>query len=58
MMTDEQIKEILRCDFSKGTERFRDDLLARCLAVLNEDDEEDGTAREDVADDADDDGYG
>lgn len=36
MLTDEQLADILRYDFSKGTEKFRDELLARCLAILDE----------------------
>lgn len=33
-MDEREIVRILRQDLSKGTEKFRDALLARCLAVL------------------------
>lgn len=34
-MDEKRIKSILSCDFSEGTDGFREDLLRRCLAVLN-----------------------
>ena len=34
-MDEQDIRSILRQDLSKGTEKFRDALLARCLAVLD-----------------------
>ena len=50
-MTDKEFEEyfadlIKRVDFSAGTEDFREDLLVRCLAVLGEDDEEEGVELE------------
>ena len=32
------LERLMKQDFSKGTEAFRDELLARCLAVLKSDD--------------------
>ena len=43
MITEEQLVGLLRYDFSRGTERFRDELLKRCLVILNE---ENGSGRE------------
>lgn len=55
MISEERLAEILRYDFSQGTERFRDELLARCLSVLGEDEEADGTDEaDDMADGTDD----
>ena len=36
-MDEKDIARLFKLDLSKGTERFRDALLARCLAVLNPD---------------------
>lgn len=41
MISDERISELMRFDFSVGTDGFRDSLLAQCLAVLGEDIPED-----------------
>ena len=32
-----KLGKLMKQDFSVGTESFREDLLARCLSVLNED---------------------
>lgn len=37
MTVDERIAELLRYDFSQGHEDVRDRILARCLALLDED---------------------
>ncbi len=37
-MDEKEIARILKQDLSVGTEAFRDDLLARCIAVLGTDD--------------------
>ena len=37
-MDEREIERIMRQDLSKGTEKFRDALLARCLAVLGSED--------------------
>ncbi|MBQ9043363.1 MAG: hypothetical protein IJ111_11200 [Eggerthellaceae bacterium] len=34
---EQMLAKLLRTNFSAGTEEFRDELLARCLAVLNAD---------------------
>ena len=36
---DKMMEQLMKQDFSVGTEKFRDALLGRCLAVLDEDDE-------------------
>lgn len=38
-MDEKRIEQILAKDYSVGTERFRDELLARCLDVIGEKDE-------------------
>ena len=35
---DKTLEQLLQQDFSAGTEEFRDELLARCLAVLDAED--------------------
>ena len=37
-MDEHDLERILRQDLARGTEAFRDDLLARCLAVLSSQD--------------------
>ena len=37
MQFEQALTRLLLADFSAGTETFRDELLARCLAVLNAD---------------------
>lgn len=37
-MGERGMAQLLNCDFSVGTEAFREDLLKRCLAVLGADD--------------------
>ena len=32
-------RELFKCDFSTGTEKFREELLEKCLALLEEADE-------------------
>ena len=34
---EQMLSRLLRADFSAGTEAFRDELLARCLAILDAD---------------------
>lgn len=36
---EQMFEQLMKLDFSIGTEAFRDNLLLRCLAVLNMDDE-------------------
>lgn len=45
---DTMLGRVLRTDLSKGTETFRDALLAQCLAQLNSDDEGMELADEDL----------
>lgn len=45
---DRMLGRVLRTDLSKGTESFRDALLAQCLAQLNSDDEGIELADEDL----------
>ena len=36
---EQMLRRIMKVDFSVGSEKFRDALLARCLSVLDDDDE-------------------
>lgn len=50
MMTDEQLAKLLKYDFSKGHEEFKEALLARCLAILDEDGRDDAGDGDDGSD--------
>ena len=37
IMYEKEVADLMRCDFSQGTEAFREGLLQRCLAILDDD---------------------
>jgi len=53
MMTDKQLAKLLKYDFSKGHEEFKEALLARCLAILDEDGRDDAGDGDDGSDGSD-----